>query len=213
MGTVTKKLKNLLNASTLQTLTFNFSRGYFSSFPVLIYPKVFLGIHKKGKLILENGAKLKIGVAWPLTGYNNTTLKIDEGALLTISGKFKFHTGAFVVVNKHALLEIGSGYTNNNAEINCFSHIKIGNDVAISKGVIIRDSDNHEIIGNSHPVSAPIVIGNHVWIGLNAIILKGVTIGDGAIVAAGAVVTKNVPANSMVAGVPARILKTDVVWK
>lgn len=213
MGKSIQKFKAVLNASTVRTIVFNLMRGSLFSFPILIYPKVFLGIHKKGKLVLENGATFKIGVKWPLTGYNATTLKIAEGGLLRVKGKFKFHTGAFVVVNKNAILEIGSGYTNNNAEINCFKHIRIGNDVAISKGVIIRDSDNHEIIGNSNQTSAPIVIGNHVWIGLNAIILKGVTIGDGAIVAAGAVVAKNVPAYSMVAGVPARILKTDVVWK
>ena len=55
-------------------------------------------------------------------------------------------------------------------------------------------------------------IGNKVWIATNALILPGVTIGDGAIVAAGAVVTKDVPAKCMVAGVPARIIKENVEW-
>jgi len=53
----------------------------------------------------------------------------------------------------------------------------------------------------------PVFIGNDVWVGGNAMILSGVTIGDGAIVAAGAVVTQNVPAYSIVAGVPARVLR------
>ncbi|WP_376715052.1 DapH/DapD/GlmU-related protein [Janibacter limosus] len=57
-----------------------------------------------------------------------------------------------------------------------------------------------------HP--APIVIGRKVWIGANATILKGVTIGDGAIVAAGAVVTKDVPADSIVVGAPARVVRS-----
>ena len=57
-----------------------------------------------------------------------------------------------------------------------------------------------------HP--APIVIGNKVWIGDNATILPGVTIGENSIVAAGAVVTKDVPANVIVGGLPARIIKT-----
>jgi acetyltransferase-like isoleucine patch superfamily enzyme len=52
------------------------------------------------------------------------------------------------------------------------------------------------------------VIGKNVWIGSNATILPGVTIGDGSIVAAGAVVTKDVPPNTVVGGVPARIIKT-----
>lgn len=62
-------------------------------------------------------------------------------------------------------------------------------------------------------MTAPINIGNHVWIGLRAIILKGVTIGDGAVIAAGAVVTNNVPANSVVAGVPARVMSENVNWE
>ena len=56
-------------------------------------------------------------------------------------------------------------------------------------------------------------IGNKVWIATNALILPGVSIGDGAIVAAGAVVAKDVPAKCMVAGVPARVIKSNVEWK
>ena len=54
---------------------------------------------------------------------------------------------------------------------------------------------------------APIVLGKKVWVGSNATILQGVTIGDNAVVAAGAVVTKDVPANTIVGGVPARVIK------
>ena len=55
---------------------------------------------------------------------------------------------------------------------------------------------------------APIRIGNNVWIGSHATVLKGVTVGDGAIIAAGAVVTKDVPARTVVGGVPAKLLRT-----
>lgn len=62
-------------------------------------------------------------------------------------------------------------------------------------------------------MTKPIKIGNHVWIGINATILKGVTIGDGAIIAAGAVVNKDVEENSLVGGVPAKILKKNIFWE
>lgn len=108
----------------------------------------------------------------------------------------KIHSGAKISVDKGASLSLGSGYINNNCEIRCSSSITIGENVAISNEVIIRDNDAHQI-NESHQAS-PIVIGNHVWIGMRAIILKGVTTGDGAVIAAGAVVTHDVPANAMV---------------
>jgi acetyltransferase-like isoleucine patch superfamily enzyme len=82
----------------------------------------------------------------------------------------------------------------------------------IAENVVIRDSDNHQILGNNCRMTQPIIIGNHVWVGMNATILKGVTIGDGAIIAAGSIVTKDVKANTLVGGVPARILKENVEW-
>jgi acetyltransferase-like isoleucine patch superfamily enzyme len=108
-------------------------------------------------------------------------------------------------------LSIEGGYSNAGVTIDCFECISIGEGAAIAKGVVIRDSDSHHI--DSKPSTAPIHIGRHVWIGTNAIVLKGVTIGDGAVVAAGAVVTKNVPARALVGGVPAKVLKVDVTWE
>lgn len=139
--------------------------------------------------------------------------KISAFGQLFVFGDFVVSTGCYIVVSHNAILTLGSGYTNEDVEISCFNRITIGNNVALAKGVIIRDSDNHVVNGKTDNVSQPIVIGNNVWIGTRAIILKGVTIGDGAIVAAGAVVTRNVPPKTLVAGVPARVIKENVTWK
>lgn len=86
--------------------------------------------------------------------------------------------------------------------------ITIGDGVLIGHNVMLATL-NHDIDprkrSTMHP--APIVIGNNVWIGANATVVPGVTIGDGAAIAAGAVVSKDVPANVIVGGVPAKIIK------
>ncbi|MFP3919655.1 sugar O-acetyltransferase [Lysinibacillus telephonicus] len=86
--------------------------------------------------------------------------------------------------------------------------ITIGDGVLIGHNVVLATL-NHDIDprkrSNMYP--APITIGHNVWIGANATVVPGVNIGDGAIIAAGAVVTKDVPPNVIVGGVPAKILK------
>lgn len=91
--------------------------------------------------------------------------------------------------------------------------LKFGKNVAIARDVIIRDTDGHEILDEKHRMVQEIKIGNNVWIGARAMIMKGVTIGDGAIIAAGAIVTKDVPPKTIVAGVPAKVIKENIEWK
>lgn len=97
-------------------------------------------------------------------------------------------------------------------QITCASRIEIGVGCTIARDVIIRDYDAHTIDLPAYRISKPIIIGNHVWIGNRAMILKGVTIGDGAIVAAGAVVTKDVPPHCIVGGVPAKVIEQNITW-
>lgn len=87
--------------------------------------------------------------------------------------------------------------------------IEIGDGALIGHNVVLA-TINHDLNpkGNRKNHYAPIKVGAHVWIGSNATILPGVTIGDWAVVAAGAVVVQDVPAMSVVGGVPARVLKT-----
>jgi len=101
-------------------------------------------------------------------------------------------------------------YLNRRVEITCKSRVTIGAGCAISWDVLITDTDYHRLDDTSD--TAPVTIGDHVWIGARATVLKGVTIGDGAVVAAGAVVTREVPAGALVGGVPATVLREGVSW-
>lgn len=87
--------------------------------------------------------------------------------------------------------------------------ITIGDDVLVGHNCVIATL-NHAMDPDRRAdmVPAPVVIGDKVWIGANVTILQGVTIGEGAVIAAGAVVSKDVPARTVVAGVPAKVIKT-----
>jgi acetyltransferase-like isoleucine patch superfamily enzyme len=131
-----------------------------------------------------------------------------------INKNFFFLYGSSIYINENATLTIGSGYCNINASISCFESITIGNEVFISENVMIRDSDDHNISGGkSTKKTSPIYIGNHVWIGARVTILKGVTIGDGAVIAAGTVVNKDVEPNTLVGGVPSKIIRNNISWE
>jgi acetyltransferase-like isoleucine patch superfamily enzyme len=154
--------------------------------------------------------RLILGAQWPHGLVLPSQLVMREQSQLMVRGEFTIYSGHTIFVNERATLVLGSGYINNGLNLSCFQRIEIGNNVAISEDVTLRDSDNHRLNGGEP--TKPIRIGDNVWIGLGAIILKGVSIGDGAVIAAGSVVNRDVPPRSLVAGVPATVRKTDVEW-
>jgi acetyltransferase-like isoleucine patch superfamily enzyme len=87
--------------------------------------------------------------------------------------------------------------------------VQIGADCLFGPYVNITDNDFHDLSDRTRlPEAQPVLIGDQVWIGTRAIILPGVTVGDGAVIGAGSVVTKDVPPGGVVAGNPARLLRT-----
>jgi acetyltransferase-like isoleucine patch superfamily enzyme len=143
------------------------------------------------------------------------------GSGLVIDGKPKIHGSGKIIAgrnlylrsfvsptelyaDKGASLIIGDNVSINEAIISAQQLIEIGDETMIGKAVI-QDTDWHGLDGNDSKIM-PVRIMKHVWIGLNAIILRGVTIGNDAIVAAGAVVTQDVDANTIVAGNPAKLI-------
>lgn len=175
-----------------------------------IYPLSNINICNNAEILIEHAFYFNK----PWAGKQNIPSKLYLGSQARLKiGYFRAYDGANIFIYDGAEMQIGSGYINSGSKIYCYNKIIIGQDVKIADGVIIRDSDNHEMLYDGYVKSAPIKIGNHVWIGMRALILKGVTIGDGAIIAAGAVVTKDVPANTLVGGVPAKVLKKDISWR
>jgi len=105
-----------------------------------------------------------------------------------------------------ANLKIGNNCGFSGTVIGCFNEITIGNDLKCGANTLITDSDWHLNDARSSPPK-PIKIGNNVWIGYGAIIMKGVTIGDNVLIGAGSVVTKDIPANVIAGGNPCKVIK------
>jgi acetyltransferase-like isoleucine patch superfamily enzyme len=126
-----------------------------------------------------------------------------------------FHRGGCVEIQpryQQSIISIGSNVsTNNNVFICAANSIEIGDSTLIGQNVTIMDFEAHGIAPdkrNQLGEIGMITIGKNVWIGNNVIILKNTTIGENSIVAAGAVVSGDFPANVIVGGVPAKIIKT-----
>ncbi|MDD5603336.1 MAG: acyltransferase [Eubacteriales bacterium] len=97
-------------------------------------------------------------------------------------------------------------------EIHAGRKVEIGSGCKIAWDVCIMDRDYHKLNGISEDIK-PVSIGNNVWIGCSSIILKGTKIGSGAVIAAGSVVTGDVPPGALAAGNPARVIREGVRWK
>ncbi|QHT72144.1 acyltransferase [Rhodocytophaga rosea] len=163
---------------------------------------VFFSCAKVGKMVtmrgfarVEGGGSIIIGdyvKIWSHIG--KTQLSVGKGALLSIGDHTFINTGVIISVR---------------------SKVSIGKYCQIANQVIIMDNDFHGVENRDTPeIPQPIIIEDNVWLATRCMILKGVTIGKGAVVAAGAVVTKDVPPYTLVGGVPAKIIRTiqpDVV--
>ncbi len=132
-----------------------------------------------------------------ILAYKLAGVKVDKGVHFHIGTNFYDPQG----------VEVGEGtIIGRNVFLDGRAKLKIGNHVDIASEVMIYNSE-HDINSEDFVAhSAPVEIGNHVFVGPRSIILPGVKIGQGAVVAAGAVVTKDVPEFAIVGGVPAKVI-------
>ncbi len=148
-------------------------------------------------------------------------LKSPVGILVSPRGEFRIENKGTICINKALNMEansllyafggnihIGSAFINRNCVIVSKQEICIGNKVTIGPNVCIYDHDHNLRAGASEEcfVSDRVYIEDDVWIGAQSVILKGVNIGKGAVIAAGAVVVNDVPAGAIARGVPAKIV-------
>lgn len=205
-------MPNLKNLQKVSLIIYNlFSNKVIRKGGKLIpYRNSYFILHKTARIRLK-GSLITNSNCIKSNG-RSTILRMDNNSELNVDGVFSIYYGGDIVCFKNSKLTLGSGFCNSNVKIRCTESITIGNNVAISHDVTIMDSDAHNIYCEGYQMTKPVRIGNNVWIGSRAMILKGVNIGDGAIIAAGAIVTKDVPANCTVTGSPAKVIKENVKW-
>lgn len=216
MSIYNKYLTIFRRYSLYNTLCSYFKIPHHRTASVIAARKSRIILHKSAMVDIQNG-RLLIGESDSPTNRRTKSceLILDDGAKMICSGDLILYEGVCVRITERAKCSFGHHtYLNRNASIDCTQEITIGDYCAISDNVQILDSDFHTITydGISSIGSRPIHIGNHVWIGRSAIILKGVTIGDGAIIGAGSVVTRDVPPRCLAVGNPARVIKENVEW-
>jgi maltose O-acetyltransferase len=141
--------------------------------------------------------------------------RVVNRGILRIGARCRFVSNVATLelqVGPEGTLEIGEGvFMNSGCSIGAMMLIRIGAGCSLGPQVIIMDNDFHQLEPerrNEVPPSAPVILEKNVWLGARVIVLRGVTIGEGSVVAAGSVVTKDVPPRSVVGGIPARFLRT-----
>lgn len=161
-----------------------------------------------GKITLARSgvdAGTRVFIGW------HVRLRATDGATALLGEDVTLSRFADITA-KQGLLEIGArSFVGQSCIICAREAIRIGADCLIAEHVTIRDQDHRFGPGLNTAKAgfetAPVTIGNNVWIGAKATVTKGVTIGDNAVIGANSVVTQDIPANSLAVGAPARVIR------
>jgi acetyltransferase-like isoleucine patch superfamily enzyme len=196
-----------------------FARGL--RYPLLGGQPIWIGsrtvLDGRERISFADGGALRVGLGdFGLTSVDDTSvIRIRPAARFRCEGVVSLQRGVRIVVDSGELV-IGHGTNVNGlSKILVAESVRIGADCTLSWDCQILDNDFHRIRvdGQERASAASVVLGDRVWVGTAAIILKGVTIGDDAVIAAGAVVTRDVAPNTIVGGSPARELGRLDSWR
>jgi acetyltransferase-like isoleucine patch superfamily enzyme len=174
-----------------------------------------MALHTAG-IVLGDGLN---AVGQPIVSvYPNSTIRLGQNVTL-ISRSFATalgvnHPVVLRTLATGAIIKIGNRVGISGGSICSARLVEIGDDTLLGANVTISDTDFHSLYpafraGHTHPTIgvAEVRVGSRVLIGTNAIVLKGVSIGDNSVIGAGSVVTKSIPANCIAAGNPCRVIR------
>lgn len=179
-----------------------------------VYHVIFTSCYKFYLQLL--GVKFKGKVMF----WGKPKFKLAEGSQIIVGDNCRFrsgHTSNLIGINRPCILstnggqdswiKVGDGTGLSGTVIGAFSQITIGKNVKCGANTLITDSDWHLDDPRSSP-PRPIIIGDNVWLGVNSVVLKGVTIGENSVIGANSLVVKDIPANVIAAGNPCKVIKS-----
>lgn len=191
---------------------------------------IVFSIFRKRRGSLDNNS-VRVGLQSITPSFKITVRFDNKDQTRLFIGSDSCISGNYIFEKETGIIHIGDRTFIGGGQFICINKIEIGNDVLISWGCTIIDNDAHSLISTerSNDVTdwikgikenktgfykdwtnvkhKPVIIKDKAWIGFNSIILKGVTIGEGSVVGAGSIVTKDVPDYAVVVGNPAIIIK------
>jgi acetyltransferase-like isoleucine patch superfamily enzyme len=195
---------------------------------VSIARSLYLSLRFGGKIVILRGTRLRLGrgarievprggrllIGRHHAGGGPTSVDMRPNARLTVSGDgpVLIVRGTRILLLEGAHLEMGANsIINFSATITCLKHVRIGSGSGIGWNANLIDGNLHPLTvdGVARPVHTPVIIGERVWVGTGVTIV-GATVGDGAVIGAGSVVTADVPSAVLVAGNPARVISEDI---
>ncbi len=176
--------------------------------------KVGKNFYIEGSVLLKLKGSKKI----PIIIYNNVSifgdldLRTRENGQIIIKENVVLDSDIRIVAAQKAVVKIG-----NSSKLGCRTIINAGADISIDRNCLIGancsiNSSDHKIICNqdfsqSGYFHKPILIGKNSWIGTNVVVLPGVNIGEGVVVGASSIVTKDIPPNTVSAGIPSKVIR------
>ncbi|NJB35390.1 acyltransferase [Croceivirga sp. JEA036] len=151
--------------------------------------------------------------------FTNSSISIKgTGNIVRIEEGVELRQVTIILRGTNCTITIGKNTTFGGARlinVGKENHLTIGKECMFSDHIEVWASDTHTIFdlnGNQINKEASVTIGNKVWVGSRAMILKGVTIENGAVIGMGALVTKNVPTHSISVGFPNKVVKSGITW-
>lgn len=210
------KLRLLSKLSLGKFIYYNYFSGHVER-----TGKGYLLPYKNSVIEMADGARIIIGDGHlavnpnrPSGSHAEAFIRMRENAVLRVHDSLSLAYKATIEIHKDAEVEVGSAFINSDAVVLAAKKIQIGHGCLISRMVFIFDADHHPIYneaGEQINQPKPVIIGDHVWIGLQSVIVRGSKIGEGAVIAANSLVGGKIKAGTMASGNPARSY-SEIKW-